>query len=64
MKDQCGLPFSCVVEPFAKVASPSITKDSLVLAQDVGRCTECYACAVRPSTEMHACHSRPLWSSG
>ncbi len=43
MKDQCGLPFACVVEPFAKMATPSISKDSVVLAQDVGRCSECYA---------------------
>lgn len=43
MKDQCGLPFSCVVEPLAGMQSQGERSNNMVLAADVGRCKSCFA---------------------
>lgn len=44
LKQQCGLPFSCVIQPFAKAegTDPSAERD-LPPLEDVARCKKCFA---------------------
>ncbi|KAK9831909.1 hypothetical protein WJX81_008153 [Elliptochloris bilobata] len=43
LKDESGLPFACVVQPFAKAEDAPLIKPSAVRARDVGRCRHCFA---------------------
>ena len=56
LKDECGLPFACVVQPFARVEEAPLSKPAIVRAQDIGRCRQCYAC-VQPSLLTVSCVS-------
>ncbi|KAK9823450.1 hypothetical protein WJX72_002854 [[Myrmecia] bisecta] len=42
LKEECGLPFACVVQPFAKDNNLLDTTPSTKL-EDLGRCAECYS---------------------
>ena len=41
LKEACGLPWACVVQPFAPVHSSEGQEE--VAAADISRCHECYA---------------------
>ncbi len=41
LKEACGLPWACVVQPFAPLPSPEGQEE--VAAADISRCHECYA---------------------
>ena len=58
LKDESGLPFACVVQPFAKAEDAPLSKPSAVRAKEVGRCRHCYACAT-----PHTCKFRTLRSA-
>jgi len=45
LKDECGLPFGCVVRPFCKTNRAPLDATELPQAENVCRCTECYAYA-------------------
>ncbi len=57
LKDECGLPFACVVQPFARVEDAPLSKPAIVRAKDIGRCRQCYAC-------VHTSLLAVLWVSG
>lgn len=42
LKEACGLPFACVVQPFAP-APAALPAEEVVAASDISRCHECYA---------------------
>lgn len=42
LKEQSGLPWSCVIQPFAKIEGAE-TSDPLPSVGDVARCKDCYA---------------------
>mmetsp|Transcript_68432 Transcript_68432/g.216567 ORF Transcript_68432/g.216567 Transcript_68432/m.216567 type:complete len:252 (-) Transcript_68432:72-827(-) len=43
LKDECGLPFGCVIQPFAQMEHLPVDAQDLPPAEDVARCEECYA---------------------
>lgn len=43
IKGQCGLPFGCVVQPFAQFPTLPLERPLNTNLGDVARCTECYA---------------------
>ena len=43
LKDECGLPLSCVIEPFKRLAQSKNASSISADIDSVGRCTECYA---------------------
>lgn len=43
LKDECGLPFACVAQPFARSRFTSLDRPCELKAKDIARCSECYA---------------------
>lgn len=41
LKEECGLPFACAVQPFAEPPEP--TTSGGVEADDIARCSKCFA---------------------
>jgi hypothetical protein len=45
LKDDCGLPFACVVQPFAKSEILPLEQPPAVSKKDVSRCYSCHGWA-------------------
>ncbi len=43
LKDECGLPFACIVQPFARSKYASDDRPVELEANKVPRCGDCYA---------------------